>query len=272
MLGDRPIETIGTTDLMAVLEPIWTEKHDTARRVKNRLANVFDWAKGKGHYRSENPVNGLKHALPRVRNAPRHMPALDWRELPTFMGELKNREGISALALRFLILTAMRSNEVRGARWREISGNIWVVPGDRMKAGQEHRVPLTGDALEVLETVRGLDADFVFPSPSTSGAGAKPMSDTVFKALMVRMGYPNITTHGFRSTFRNWCSEFAHADREVAEAALAHKFGTKVERAYARSDLFDRRRKLMELWSQYANGRNAHVMTLRTVAGKEQKK
>lgn len=254
--GSRPIETIGTADLLRALAPIWTEKHDTARRVKQRLAAVFDWAKGAGHYSSENPINGLNKALPAVKHRAEHMTALPWKELPDFVQILREREGISARALEFIILTAARSGEVRGARWSEIQGDVWVVPASRMKAGVAHRVPLSPEALAVLERVRGLDRSLVFPSPSRDKENAaRPQSDTVFKALMKRMGRDDgLTTHGFRSTFRDWCGESAHVDREVAEAALAHTVGSKVERAYARSDLFDRRRALMDAWGRFVVG------------------
>lgn len=262
--GSRPIETIGTADLLRVLAPIWTEKHDTARRVKQRLAAVFDWAKGAGHYPHENPVNGLNKALPAVKHRAEHMTALPWKELPAFVHKLQERDGISARALEFIILTAARSGEARGARWREIQGDVWTVPASRMKGGVVHRVPLSSEALAVLDQVRGLDSDLVFPSPSR-GAGneARQQSDTVFKALMKRMGRDDgLTTHGFRSTFRDWCGESAHVDREVAEAALAHTVGNKVERAYARSDLFDRRRSLMEAWGRFAAGKAGEVVQM----------
>ena len=263
VLAKRPIATIGASDIHKVLEPIWTEKHDTATRVKQRLAAIFDWAKGAGHYPHENPVNGLKKALPAVRGKVEHMAALPWGELPGFMSDLAERDGISARALEFIILTASRSGEVRGARWAEIEGDIWTVPADRMKSGSPHRVPLNNEALAVLEKARGLDGDLIFPSPNRSRTGeVRPCSDMVFKALTDRMKRTGLTTHGFRSTFRDWCSESAHADREVAEASLAHSLGNKVERAYARSDLFERRRKLMEAWAMYATGKSGTVVQL----------
>ena len=262
--GSRPIETIGTADVLRVLAPIWTEKHDTARRVKQRLAAVFDWAKGAGHYPHENPVNGLNKALPAVKHRAEHMSALPWKELPGFVRMLREREGISARALEFIILTAARSGEARGARWSEIQGDVWTVPASRMKGGIAHRVPLSPEALAILNRVRDLDSDLVFPSPSR-GAGntARQQSDTVFKALMKRMGRDDgITTHGFRSTFRDWCGESARVDREVAEAALAHTVGNKVERAYARSDLFDRRRTLMDSWGRFVAGQVGEVVQM----------
>lgn len=207
--GGRLIETIGTADLLKALAPIWTEKHDTARRVKQRLAAVFDWAKGAGHYPHENPVNGLNKALPAVKHRAEHMAALPWRELPVFVRTLREREGISARTLEFIILTASRSGEARGARWSEIHGDVWTVPADRMKGGIAHRVPLSPEAVAVLDRVRGLDGDLVFPSRSRGAATeARRQSDTVFKALMKRMGHDDgLTTHGFRSTFRDWCGE-----------------------------------------------------------------
>ncbi len=253
-IGTRPIETLGSPDILQVLEPIWVEKNDTAKRIKQRVAVIFDWARGAGYYPKANPVYGLEKALPAVKTEVAHMPYLPWQELPQFMAELSSREGVSARALEFIILTAARSGEVRGARWDEFHDNVWTKPATRTKTRSEHRVPLSKGAIEVLGSLRGLDDTLVFPSPNRGTVGAKSMSDTVFCALMKRMGVSGITTHGFRTTFRVWCAECAHADREVAEAALAHVFGSKVERAYNRTDLFDRRVDLMEKWSSFALG------------------
>lgn len=261
--GDRPIQTITTSDVLKVLTPIWTEKHDTAKRVKQRIAAIIDWAKGAGHYPHENPVNGLKKALPVVKVRPMHMAALPWRELPDLMVELGKREGLSARTLEFLILTAARSGEARGACWSEFQANVWTVPAERMKSGLKHRVPLSGEAMKILKKVEGLDRELIFPSQKRGPDGrARPQSDVVFKALMKRMKVEGITTHGFRSAFRDWCGESAKADREVAEAALAHSFGNKVERAYARSDLFDRRRALMDSWGRYVTGKSGAVVEM----------
>ncbi len=253
--GKRPLHTVGTADILSVLSPIWTEKHETAKRLKQRLSTIFDWAKGAGHYPHENPVNGVKKALPTVKHRAEHMAALNWHEIPSFIQDLADREGVSARTLEFLILTATRSGEARGARWREIDleAREWVIPGERMKRGVPHRVPLSEAALAVLERVRGLDVDLVFPSAQRGKNGeAKQQSVMVFKSLMKRMGRDGFTIHGMRSSFRDWCSESAHADREVAEAALSHATGNEVERAYARSDLFERRRALMDAWSRFA--------------------
>lgn len=264
-LAKRPIVTIGAADILKVLGPIWTEKNDTASRVKQRLSSIFDWAKGAGHYPHENPVNGLKKALPMVKAQVKHMPALPWAEVANFMAQLGDREGMSARALEFIILTAARSGEVRNARWEEIDrdAKVWTVPAERMKTGKAHRVPLSTRAMAVLETVVGHDDNLIFPSPNRSRLGnVSPMSDMVFKALMDRMKVSGVTTHGFRSTFRDWCSESAHADREVAEAALSHSLGNKVEQSYARSDFFERRRSLMEKWDMFLTAKSGTVVRL----------
>ena len=179
------------------------------------------------------------------------------------MSALSERKGLSARTLELLILTATRSGEARGARWSEFQGAEWIIPAERMKSGRPHRIPLSDEALAVLDNVRGLDEELLFPSQKRNPDGtSRVQSDVVFKALMKRMNIEGITTHGFRSTFRDWCGESARADREVAEAALAHSFGSKVERAYARSDLFERRRILMNAWGQYATGKAGKVVQM----------
>ncbi|SDY48565.1 Integrase [Jannaschia faecimaris] len=253
-IGSRPIDTLGASDVLDVLSPIWTAKPETAKRVRQRLGVIFDWAKGAGHYQGDNPVTGIKRALPSVKPHVQHMSAMAWKDLPDFIIALGKREGLSALTLQFLILTATRSGEARGARWDEIEGAIWTVPGVRMKRGKPHRIPLSPEALAVLDKVRGLGAGLVFPAITKSADGEREQSVNVFRALYKRMGKDGITTHGFRSSFRDWASEAAHAQREVAEGALAHTVGDAVERAYARSDLFERRRVLMDAWGQFATG------------------
>lgn len=261
--GKRPIDTIGTADVLKVLAPIWTEKHETAKRLRQRLATIFDWAKGAGHYPHENPVNGLKRALPLVKHRAEHLAAMDWRDLPAFMTELSQWNDTSARTLEFLILTASRSGEARGARWSEIGDGVWTVPAERMKRGVPHRVPLSKEAQAVLKRVRGLDETFVFPSAVRARDGSnRAQSVMVFKPLLKRMNRTGFTVHGFRSSFRDWCSESAHADREVAEMSLSHTTGNEVERAYARSDLFERRQKLMNAWARYASNTAGGVVQL----------
>ncbi len=262
-IGNRDITTIESADVLQVLSPIWVEKNETAKRIKQRIGAIFDWAKGSQVYHHENPINGLKKALPRVVRKPKRMAALPWQEVPGFMASLQDREGVSARALEFIILTACRSGEARGAMWSEIEADCWTVPGGRMKRGLEHRVPLSCYAENVLEQVKGLDDRFCFPSSVIARGGAvRPLSVMVFKSLFNRLGVDGITVHGFRSSFRDWASESAHAPREVAEAALAHSSGNEVERAYARSDLFERRRGLMDSWGQFCSGEVGAVVRL----------
>lgn len=253
-LGKRPIEQIQRPEVLEVLTEIWVSKHDTATRIKQRISVVFDWAKHAGHYSAENPVNGIQRALPTIRRRAEHMPALEWRKMPAFMTELAKREGTSARCLEFIIHTLARSGEARLARWSEIHDIVWLVPPERMKGKTMHRVPLSSGALAAVRKMEGVGHKLIFPSSHAGHTEEKPLSDTVFKALMARMGYHEITTHGFRSTFRDWCSEYAKAEREVAEAALAHAYGDKVERAYARSDVFERRGDLMVKWSRFLAG------------------
>lgn len=263
--GERPIERVTTADVLLILSPIWTEKHETAKRLKQRLSTIFDWAKGAGHYPHENPVNGLKKALPTVKQRPEHMASLPWQEVPAFMAELAEREGLSARTLEFIILTATRSGEARGARWSEFDFDkgVWTVPAERMKRGLPHRVPISAEMVAVLDKVRGLDDDFVFPSTQRAPNGeTREQSVMVFKSLLKRMGRKGFTVHGFRSSFRDWASERAHVEREVAEAALSHATGNEVERAYARSDLFERRKKLMDAWGWYCAGKPGEIIQM----------
>lgn len=254
--GARAIGTIGVVDVRKVLEPIWTSKHETARKIKQRIEAIFDWARAEGHYGPENPARGIKRVLkPQPRN-PTHLAAMPWEEVPAFYAALEERDAVSARTLQFIILTAARSGEARNALWEEVKANVWTIPANRMKTGREHAVPLAPEAIRILDRVRGLDAEYIFPQhfPKPDGAG-KPQSINVFRPLYERMGCERITTHGFRSSFRDWCSEAAEAPREVAEAALAHVPG-QVERAYRRSTLMDRRRALMVKWSEFVTSAN----------------
>ncbi|QXT40979.1 tyrosine-type recombinase/integrase [Gymnodinialimonas ceratoperidinii] len=256
IIGDRPIDSVETADVMAILAPVWTTTPDTARRLKQRIALVFDWAKGAGHYHSENPVNGVKKALPKVKRLVSHRLALPWQKLPDFMLELHTRDSMSARALEFLILTATRSKECRFACWRELTSEDWKIPAERMKREVEHRIPLSAAARAVLERVRGIESELVFPYFSQQGAeGGKPQSENAFLALLKRMQRDDFTPHGFRSTFRDWCSECTDVSDKVAEAALSHSTGNETEQAYARSDLFGRRVELMEKWGAFATSK-----------------
>ncbi len=249
--GDRLVGTIEAVDVRKALEPIWITKHETARKLKQRIEAVFDWARAEGHVVGENPARGIKRALKPQPRLPSHHAAMPWEGVPAFYEALMKRGGVSERTLQFIILTAVRSGEARGAQWGEIDGNIWTIPAQRMKTGRPHVVPLSSEAQRILDTVRGLDAEYVFPQRCRTPDGSgKQQSINVFRMLYQRMGCSNITTHGFRSTFRDWCAEATDVSREIAEAALAH-VPNQVERAYRRSNLFDQRRSLMTRWADF---------------------
>ncbi|MEH6646300.1 tyrosine-type recombinase/integrase [Sulfitobacter sp.] len=264
-IGGRSVADIQRQDVLEVLSPIWVDMHPTAKRLKQRLEAVFDHAIGKGSREAPNPVDGaLRRALPKGKHKPKHHSALSWQEVPSFMDDLSDRKAIAALCLRFAILTAARSGEARSATWSEfdLDGSTWTIPAARMKAGEEHRVPLSAEAMAILELVKGLDPALPFPSPNSSKSlTGKPLSVNAFRPLFQRMNREGMTAHGFRSSFRDWCAEKAQ-DRQLAEAALAHKVGG-VEGAYFRSDLFERRRSLMDAWGRYATGKSGDVLEFR---------
>lgn len=263
-IGKRPLHALTADDMLRVLAPIWTEKAETARRVKQRLRTVLDWATAKGERDGVNPVEGIEKALAKQRDAISHHAALGWRELPALMGRIEGVEGMGALALRFAILTAARSGEVRGATWDEfdLEAGVWTVPAARMKAGREHRVPLSRAALDVLEAAKAQsirpDA-LAFPSARPG----RPLSDMTLAAVLKRLKVA-ATVHGFRSTFRDWAEEATGFPHEVKEAALAHVVKNKAERAYRRSDVFEKRRAMMDAWASWATGAGAKVVKLGT--------
>ena len=262
-LGPLSVDTIGREDILRVLTPIWTEKPETARRVRRCIKATLQWAVSHGHAEANMAGEVLDGALPRQPSVKAHLRALPYRDVPQALDTIGDAT-TGAQALRFAILTAARSGEVRGATWAEvdIDSATWTIPGDRMKAGREHRVPLTGAALDVLRQAKALDdgSGFVFPSPVRRG---RPLSDvTLTKVLRDKGIATRATVHGFRSSFRDWCAETGKA-REIAEAALAHTV-KGVEGAYFRSDLFDRRRRLMDSWAAFATGEgSATVVELR---------
>ncbi|MEM7776349.1 MAG: integrase arm-type DNA-binding domain-containing protein [Pseudomonadota bacterium] len=261
MIGELSVDAITTEHVLSVLRPIWTKNTETASRVRQRIEAVIDYAASKGMRDGPNPARWrghLQNILPKPSSvrAVRHHPAMDWRDLPEFMVELADRDGVSARALSFLILTAARSGEVRGMRWGEIDrkAKVWTVPADRMKAGKEHRVPLSDEAIAVLGAADERD-QLVFPTPSDAN---RALSDMALTSVLRKMGQTEITVHGFRSTFRDWAGETTSFPREVIEAALAHRLKDKAEAAYARGDLFNKRCELMEAWSRFAEA-NANV-------------
>jgi integrase len=260
VIGDRRVDLIQPPDILQVLQPIWLEKPETARRVRQRLRAVFDWAAVKQYRESRSPLVGIENALPKQENMTRHFAAMPFDEVPAFLQTLEGRDGVATLALRFLIITAARSGEVRGATWSEIDRKaaVWTIPAERMKAKKDHRVPLTAEALEVLDAARGLDPDLVFPGQKRG----RPMPDATLSRIPKRVGQGDVTVHGFRSTFRDWASERTNAPREIAEMCLAHTVGSAVERAYARSDLFEKRRNLMGRWARFCSTRSADIIEM----------
>jgi len=253
-IGEKDAAAIGIEDVLAVLKPIWTQKPETASRLRQRIEAVLNYAKTIKARSGENPAawrGNLDNILTKASKvrAVKHHAALDWREAPVLWTALARREGIAARALAFAILTVARSGEVRGAKWSEIDleAKVWTIPGERIKAGKEHRVPLADAALTLLGEA-GEPDDLLFPSPSRPGA---MLSDMTLAAVLKRMGRGDITVHGFRSTFRDWAGEATGHPREVIEAALAHRLKDKAEAAYARGDLFTKRRRLMEDWAAY---------------------
>jgi integrase len=264
-LGALDVQSADTDAVLDVLRPIWTTKTETASRVRQRIEAVLDYATAIKARGGDNPARWkghLDHLLPKPSKvrAVKHHAALNWRQAPAFMVELAKRQGIDARALEFTILTAARSGEVRGMRWGELDleDNVWTVPGSRIKAGKEHRVPLAPAALALLGKPRE-PADLVFPSPMKVG---KPLSDATLAAVLDRMGRGDITVHGFRSTFRDWAGGTTAHAREVIEAALAHKLKDKAEASYARGDLFQKRRKLMQDWADYLAAPAAEMVEL----------
>ena len=252
-LGPLSVDTIGREEILRVLTPIWTAKPETARRVRRCIKATLQWAVSSGHAEVNMAGDVLDGALPRQPSVRAHLRALPNRDVPQALDTIGDAT-TGALALRFVILTAARSGEVRMATWGEIDleRREWRVPGERMKAGREHRVPLTDAALDVLRQARVLDdgSGLVFPSPVRRG---RPLSGvTLTKVLRDNDLAERATVHGFRSSFRDWCAETGKA-REVAEAALAHAV-KGVEGAYFRSDLFDRRRRLMDSWAAFVTG------------------
>jgi len=257
------VNQITTEDVLAVLQPIWLIKAETASRVRGRIEKVLDAAKAKGLREGENPARWrghLDHLLPRRPRLQRgHHAAMPWRQVPEFIVRLRESCSMAALALEFVILTAARSGEVlrsvregqvMGACWDEIDyqSRVWIIPAVRMKAAREHRVPLSDRALAILEEAeKSRQGKFIF----LGQRGDQPLSEMALAMLLRRMGVMRATVHGFRSSFRDWAGETTSFPREIAEAALAHTVGDKVERAYRRGDALERRRELMEAWATF---------------------
>jgi integrase len=251
IIGDLPVAAIDTGLVLKVIEPIWNTKPETASRVRGRIESVLNWAKVREYRLGDNPARWRGHldnVLPRRSKIQKvkHHPALPYAEIPAFMGELRDRQDVSARALEFTILTAARTGEVIGARWSEIEGKVWTIPAERMKSGKEHQVPLTKRVLAILDSLPREGA-FVFPGARAS----KPLSNMAMLELLRGMRGADSTVHGFRSGFRDWAAERTNYPDFVVEKALAHVVADKVQAAYRRGDLFEKRRGLMDGWSAY---------------------
>ena len=256
IIGELPVAAVDTGLVLKVLEPIWASRPETASRLRGRIERILDWAKARVYREGENPARWRGHLEHQLSARPKvsmieHYAALPYAELPAFMADLRRRESITPRALEFAILTAARVGEVIGAKWSEFNllDKVWIIPGSRMKAGREHRVPLSDAALAVLKGMqqfRPAGDDLVFP-----GKDGKPLRNTVMWDLRKSMGRTDITAHGFRSSFSDWAHERTGHDNIVIEQSLAHTVGSAVERAYRRTDLFEKRRRLMDAWATF---------------------
>jgi len=254
VFGELPVNAVDTGLVMKALEPIWALKTETASRLRGRIEAILDWAAARKFREGENPARWKGHldkllpARGKVQKVQHHA-ALPYKEIRTFMKALREQEGVAARGLEFQILTASRTGEVIGAIWDEVNlgSMLWTIPASRMKTGKEHRVPLSSAAVSLLETLYKVKTSpYIFPG----GKKGKPLSNMAFLAILKRMKRSDLTAHGFRSTFRDWAAEETQFPSEVAEMALAHVVSDKVEAAYRRGDLFEKRRWIMEAWER----------------------
>jgi integrase len=262
VIGELPVGAVITAHVLSILEPIWQEKPETAGRIRGRIELVLDAAKSRGLREGENPARFRGHIAQILPARPRlsrgHHKAMPYEQVPAFIGELQSRQATAALALEFVILTATRTSEVIGATWDEVDLEkaIWTVPAARMKAAREHRIPLSPRAFEILEALKPLNRAHLFPSDKGGKLSSMAM------AMLLRRMEQDCTVHGFRSAFRDWAAEQTGYAHEVCKMALAHTIGNKAEAAYRRGDMFDKRRRLMDDWSQYcgvpANNRSSN--------------
>jgi integrase len=275
IIGALPVQAIDTALVMRVMEqevdgaPFWTARPETASRLRGRIEAILDWAKTRNYREGENPARWKGHldnqlpARGKVRKVVHHA-ALPYADLATFMVALRKQDGIAARALEFAILTAARTNEVLGARWSEINiaARMWTVPATRMKAAKEHRVPLSESAIAILDDMQkvssGDDGGFVFPGLKRG----RPLSNMALLMTLRRMKRDDLTAHGFRSTFKDWATERTNFPSEAAELALAHTVPDKVEAAYRRGDLFERRRRMMQAWADFCAKAPGEVITM----------
>ena len=265
-IGDMRVDQITREDVLRILTPIWTHHPEVARKTRQRIRAVLAWAQAHGFVEHNAAGEGIDGALPTMPKQKRHYRALPYQDVGAALETVESSRASMAakLALRFVVLTACRSGEARGATWSEIDGDarLWTIPASRMKGGAEHRQPLSDAALDVLDEARALDdgSGLVFPSPARRG---RPLSDMSLTKVLRDTGLADrATVHGFRTCFRTWASERTSAEHAVMELSLAHSVGSAVERAYARSDLLDRRRRLLDQWGQFVTGDTGKVVRL----------
>ena len=244
-IGHLSISQVSSADIMNVLTPLWNSKHDTAKKLKQRLRVIFKWSRAHGYFTGDNPVELAEMALPRVKSTKRHFNSLPYDQLPDFIYKLRNTSIslINKLAIEFTILTACRTSEVLKAKWDEINLNnkVWTIPKDRMKTNREHLVPLSDRSILILKEVAKYKSDINYIFPSEVNVNKPLSNNTMLFAIQKRMGL-NVTVHGMRSSFKNWASETTHFPNEVSEMALAHSIHNKVEAAYRRGNLLEKRR------------------------------
>jgi integrase len=272
VFGSLPVQAVDTGLVMKAVEPLWVTKTETASRVRGRIESVLNWAAARGYRDGQNPARWrghLENLLPARSKVARveHHAALPYAEIAEFMAELRSKEAIAASALEFAILTAAGTGEVIGATWAEfdLEHRLWSVSSERMKAGKERRVPLSDAAMEIIEKMAAIRlSDYIFPGQRTS----RPLSQMAMLMLLRRMGRGDLTAHGFRSTFSDWCAEQTNFPSEVREMALAHIVSDKVEAAYRRGDLFQKRRQLAEAWAHYCEGEEPAESKVVRLAGR----
>ena len=266
-LRPLPVSKIGVAEVLQVVGPLWNSKTETAMRIRSRIERVLDHAEAKDYRTGDNPARWkgkLKALLPKPkpkRERVRHLSAMDYRVVPAFLAKLRKQETVIARALEFLVLTAARSGEVLTATWSEIDleKKLWTVPAQRMKAGEEHHVPLSRRALAILQEMKKLRTNgFVFPGYRD---GRSLWGNRLLQSLRQIDG--KFTVHGFRSSFRDWCGDCTHYPREVAEAALAHTIGDQTERAYRRGTALEKRRELLDAWASYCEPKSGNVIAMR---------
>ena len=263
--GSKRVDAVTSADILTALTPQWLARPETSRRVLQRVRVIFEWCKAQGFCTGDNPTQGLTKVLPKHRKAQAHHAALPYAEIPAFIEDLREADAseVVRLALEFTVLCAARTSETLNATWAEtdLDAKTWTIPGHRMKAGVEHRVPLAPRCVQILKRAKALagDGSFVFPGRTAE----KPLSNMVFLMALRRMERTDLTVHGFRSSFRDWAAERTNVPRAVCEAALAHTLRDKTEAAYHRTDLFERRRDLMTTWARFATAKRGRVVAIR---------